>query len=68
MSEGQEREKSGRPGGAWWGGCRLGWDAVDEGFRSWVGGPSVLRKGRFHVTINLVCKGGLKTVGAFLGL
>lgn len=32
------------------GGCRLGWDAVDEGPRS------------FDVTINLVCKGGMKAV------
>lgn len=45
--------------------CRPGWDAVDEGLGSWVGGPSVLCKGRFDVTINLVCKGGMKAVGGF---
>ncbi len=55
MSEGQERETGE-------GGLE---DAGDEGLRSWVGGPSVLRKGRFDVTINRVCKGGMKAVGGF---
>ncbi len=54
MSEGQERETG-----------EGGWRSGDEGLRSWVGGPSVLRKGRFDVTINRVCKGGMKAVGGF---
>lgn len=55
MSEGQERETGE-------GGLE---NAGDEGLLSWVGGPSVLRKGRFDVIINSVCKGGIKAVGGF---
>lgn len=48
MSEGQERETGE-------GGLE---DAGNGGLRSWVGGPSVLHKGRFDVIRNLVCKAG----------